>query len=116
MNKDKISEPCFFRVSQNQMEVIQKRFKQSGMKSFSAFLRQQVVHGIYLEFDKDELKNIRQAIQASANNINQITRRVNSTERIYSDDIQQIQKQVNEIWQQLRYIQSTLQKLNPYSM
>ena len=64
MDKNKISEPCFFRVSQNQMDVIQERFRQSGMKSFSAFLRQQVVHGIYLEFDKDELQSIRQAIQA----------------------------------------------------
>lgn len=116
MDKNKITEPCFFRVSKNDMEVIEERFRQSGMKSFSAFLRQQVVHGIYLEFDKDELKSIRQAIQASANNINQIARRVNSTERIYDDDMKEVKGQVNEIWQQLRYIQSTLQKLNPYVM
>ena len=31
MNKDKISEPCFFRVSQNQMEVIQERFKEPNL-------------------------------------------------------------------------------------
>lgn len=49
MNKDKISEPCFFRVSQNQMEVVQKRFKQSRKKSFSGFLRQQVLNTVYLE-------------------------------------------------------------------
>ena len=82
----------------------------------SAFLRQQVVHGIYLEFDKDELQSIRQAIQASANNINQIARRVNSTERIYADDMKQIDEKVDEIWQQLRSIQSILLKLNPYVM
>lgn len=116
MDKNKITEPCFFRVSKNDMEVIEERFKQSGMKSFSAFLRQQVVHGIYLEFDKVELQSIRMAIQASANNINQIARRVNSTERIYADDMKQIEEKVDEIWQQLRSIQSTLLKLNPYVM
>lgn len=54
MSKDKISEPCFFRANQEQMKIIQERFKQSGVKSFSGFLRQQVVQGIYLEYDKEE--------------------------------------------------------------
>ena len=52
--------------------------KEDKINSMSAFLRQQVVHGIYLEFDKDELQSIRQAIQASANNINQIAKRENA--------------------------------------
>lgn len=105
-----------FRVTKSESEVIEKRFEDAPVNSMSAFLRQQVVHGIYLEFDKDELQSIRQAIQASANNINQIARRVNSTERIYADDMKQIDEKVDEIWQQLRSIQSILLKLNPYVM
>jgi hypothetical protein len=116
MDKDRISLPCFFRVSENQMEVIKERFQRSGMKSFSAFLRQQVVNGIYLEFSPDELAKIRKSVQASANNINQIAVRVNSTNRIYKDDMQSLKESINEIWQQLRYIQSVLQKLSQYGM
>ena len=70
MSKDKIKEPCFFRVNQEQMEIIQERFKQSGMKSFSGFLRQQVLNTIYLEYDKEELQKIRRAVVSCANNIN----------------------------------------------
>ncbi|MCQ2460482.1 MAG: hypothetical protein MJ081_08950 [Ruminococcus sp.] len=51
---DKISEPCFFRVSPNQMYEIEERFRQSGMKSFSAFLRQQVLCRLQLQFDNGE--------------------------------------------------------------
>jgi hypothetical protein len=116
MDKNRISLPCFFRVSENQMEVIKERFQRSGMKSFSAFLRQQVVNGIYLEFSPDELAKIRKSVQASANNINQIAVRVNSTNRIYKDDMQSLKESINEIWQQLRYIQSVLQKLSQYGM
>lgn len=105
-----------FRVTESESKVIEKRFEDAPIKSMSAFLRQQVVHGIYLEFDKVELQSVRMAIQASANNINQIARRVNSTERIYADDMKELKGQVNEIWQQLRSIQSILLKLNPYVM
>ena len=44
-----------FRVTKSESEVIEKRFEDAPVNSMSAFLRQQVVHGIYLEFDKDEL-------------------------------------------------------------
>lgn len=105
-----------FRLTKSESEVLEKRFEKSHLKSMSAFLRVQIVHGVYLEFSTEELRKIVRAIQASANNINQIARRANSTERIYADDIREIKEQMNSIWQQLRYIQSVLQKLNQYSM
>lgn len=116
MSKDKIKEPCFFGVNQEQMEIIQECFKQSGMKSFSGFLRQQVLNTIHLEYDKEELQKIRRAVVSCANNINQISQRVNSINRIYSDDINELKEEVDKIWQQLRSIQYTLQKLNPSSI
>lgn len=56
---------------------------------------------------------IRKAVSSCANNINQVAQRVNSTNRIYSDDINELKEEVDKVWQQLRSIQSTLQKLNP---
>ena len=44
-------------------------------------------------------------------NINQIAVRVNSTGSIYADDVQEIRRDVNELWQQLRLYQSEVQKL-----
>jgi chromatin segregation and condensation protein Rec8/ScpA/Scc1 (kleisin family) len=105
-----------FRLTKRESENLEKRFEKSELKSMSTFLRQQVVNGIYLEFSPDELAKIRKSVQASANNINQIAVRVNSTNRIYKDDMQSLKESINEIWQQLRYIQSVLQKLSQYGM
>lgn len=51
-----------FRVTKSESEVIEKRFADAPVNSMSAFLRQQVVHGIYLEFDINELRSIRKPV------------------------------------------------------
>lgn len=48
-----------------------------------------------------------------ANNINQIAHRVNSTSHIYKQELYELQEGVDKLWQQLQFIQSELQKLNP---
>ena len=72
-----------------------------------------ILHGIYLEFDHEELRKIRQAVMSVANNINQITHRVNSTSRIYKQELYEIQENVNKLWLELNFIQTELKKLNP---
>lgn len=72
-----------------------------------------MLHGIYLEFDHDEMKKIRQSVMSVANNVNQIAHRVNSTGRIYKQELYEIQQGVGELWEQLYFIQTELKKLNP---
>ena len=113
MKTEKVDKRYVIRLTESEAKVLEKRFALSGMSSVSAYLRQQVVNGIYLEYDHEELKKIRQAVMSVANNINQIAHRVNSTSRIYKQELYELQKGVTEIWQQLQSIQSELQKLNP---
>ena len=40
---------------------------------------------------------------------NQIATRVNSTDKVYADDIEEIKQKQEEIWQQLKYLESQLQ-------
>jgi len=116
MKTEKVDKRYVIRLTESEAKVLEKRFALSGMSSVSAYLRQQVVNGIYLEYDHEELKKIRQAVMSVANNINQIAHRVNSTSRIYKQELYELQKGVTEIWQQLQSIQSELQKLNPSSI
>ena len=116
MKTEKVDKRYVIRLTESEAEVLEKRFALSGMSSVSAYLRQQVVNGIYLEYDHEELKKIRQAVMSVANNINQIAHRVNSTSRIYKQELYELQEGVTEIWQQLQSIQSELQKLNPSSI
>ena len=116
MKTEKVDKRYVIRLTESEAKVLEKRFALSGMSSVSAYLRQQVVNGIYLEYDHEELKKIRQAVMSVANNINQIAHRVNSTSRIYKQELYELQEGVTEIWQQLQSIQSELQKLNPSSI
>ena len=113
MKTEKVDKRYIIRLTESESKVLEKRFDLSKGSSMSAYLRQQIVNGIYLEYDHEELKKIRQAVMSVANNINQIAHRVNSTSRIYEQDLQEIKEEVNELWQQLQSIQSELQRLNP---
>lgn len=101
MKTEKVDKRYVIRLTESEAAVIEKRFALSRMNSVSAYLRQQVVNGIYLEYDYEELKKIRQAIMGIMNNINQIAHRVNSTSRIYKQELYELQKEVNQLWQQL---------------
>ena len=56
MKREKVDKRYVIRLTESEAEVLEKRFALSGMSSVSAYLRQQVVNGIYLEHDHEELK------------------------------------------------------------
>lgn len=101
------------KVNEDEWNLIQRRLEVCTVSSMSELFRQMIMHGIYLEFDHKELRRIRQAIMSVANNINQITHRVNSTSRIYKQELYEIQENVNKLWLELNFIQTELKKLNP---
>ena len=101
------------KVNEDEWNLIQKRLEVCTVSSMSDLFRQMILHGIYLEFDHEELRKIRQAVMRVANNINQITHRVNSTSRIYKQELYEIQENVNKLWLELNFIQTELKKLNP---
>ena len=55
--------------------------------------------------------DLRKNITAIGTNINQIAKRVNSTNRFYDEDIEYIKKVQKEIWQSLNSVQSKLRSL-----
>ena len=102
-----------FKVNEDEWNLIQKRLEVCEVSSMSELFRHMMIHGIYLEFDHNEMKKIRQSVMSVANNVNQIAHRVNSTSRIYKQELYELQEGVDRLWQQLRFIQLELRKLNP---
>ena len=99
------------RVSQEEMNAIKKKFHNSGMDTLSGFVRAMIFEGYIIQMDGNELRQIHKLASNIANNINQIAVRVNSTGKIYEDDIEQIKKGVDKLWQPLRYFQSQILRL-----
>ena len=99
------------RVSQEEMDAINRKFQNSGMKSKSDFIRAMIFQGYIVNIDENELKAIQRIMNGVANNINQIAIRVNRTGNVYKEDLTKIEEGLNQIWQPLRFFQSQLLKL-----
>lgn len=116
MNRKKRNKNLIFKVNEYEWNIIQKRLEVCEVSSMSDLFRHMMLHGIYLEYDHEELKKIRQSVANTANNINQIALRVNSTSRIYKHELFELQEDVSKIWNELHNIQTKLKKLNPSNL
>ena len=97
-----------FRVNEQERDVIHQRMALMGIKNMAAYMRKISQDGFIYNVEYPGLSEVRSQIQAISNNINQIAKRVNSTDTIYAEDMRQIKKGQEEIWQLLKSILSKL--------
>ena len=110
MAKRKRDVPVLFWVSAKEMELIQEKMAQYGTKNLSAYLRKMAIDGYVVTLP--ELKELRSLMRYSSNNLNQLTRRVHETGRIYDADLEEISKRQEQIWEGLSKILTQLAKLS----
>lgn len=111
MENDRRNHKISFRMNEEEYEIFMDKFLKSKSDSQGKFIRRMLLNGIVLHFDENKAKSAFRLMSNVASNINQIAVRVNSTGNIYSEDISEIQRDINELWRQQRYFQSELQKL-----
>lgn len=99
------------RVSQAEMDAIRKKFQNSGMSSLSGFVRAMIFENYIVHMDENELHKIFKLATNIANNINQIAVRVNSTGKVYEDNLKEIKDGVNKLWQPLNFLQGKVLQL-----
>ena len=97
------------RMSDEELEYFNRKFEMSGLKSKSEFMRLMFFEGMIVKFNDRDMEFLTRQISGMTSNINQIAARVNSTDKIYAEDIEEIRQKQEEIWQQLRYLESQLQ-------
>ena len=101
-----------FRVTPEEREMIDKRMEQAGTINMAAYLRKMAIDGYVVKLELPELRERISMLRRYNNNVNQIARRVNSTGRIYDDDIQEIKTQLEKIWEAENEILSKLASIN----
>ena len=95
-------------VTEEERKLIEQKMMQLPTSQIGAYLRKMAIDGYIIYVDVKNIKQYIQELQAIGKNINQIARRVNSTTNIYKEDIEEIKKRLDEIWQLQRYILSNL--------
>ena len=111
MAKRKRDVPVLFYVSKDEMELIQQKMQAFGTSNMSAYLRKMAIDGYVLKLDLPELKEMVSLLRRWSNNLNQLTRRVHQTGRVYDADLQELTTQQETIWDGVKQILRQLAKL-----
>ena len=92
--------------------MIDKRMEQAGTNNMAAYLRKMAIDGYVVKLELPELRDFISLLRRTSNNFNQIARRVNSTDRIYSDDIVEMKNLLEQIWEADNRILEKLAAIN----
>ena len=100
-----------FRVSPEELALIEQKMAQLGTTNREAYLRKMALDGYVVRLELPELKELVSLMRYSSNNLNQLTRRVHETGRIYDADLEDISQRQDQLWAGVREILAQLAKL-----
>ena len=112
MAKRKRDVPVLFWVSTEELELIHHKMQQYGTENLSAYLRKMALDGYVVKLELPELKELVSLMRRSSNNLNQLTRKVHETGRVYDADLEDIAQRQEQLWEGVSQILTQLSKLS----
>ncbi len=104
MAKRKRDVPVLFWVSAEELELIHQKMQQYGTENLSAYLRKMALDGYVVKLDLPEMKELVSLMRRSSNNLNQLTRKVHETGRVYNADLEDISQRQEQLWEGVCFI------------
>lgn len=95
-----------FHLNDDEQYILDEKFRLSKMKSKSAFLRKLVLYGFVYDVDYSHIREMNAQLGKIGGNLNQIAKRVNTTNTIYKKDMEDIKELMNQIWQLQKFMVS----------
>ncbi len=100
--------PILFWVSEEEREQIEQKMTQLGTGNMSAYLRKIAIDGYVVNLDMPELREMNGLLRRSSANLNQLTKRVHETNRIYDADIESLRAEFDRLLDAVSVILSKL--------
>ena len=88
-----------FYVTAEEKELMEQKMAQLQTKRIGAYLRKMAIDGYIIQVDTRDIKEMNKLLSAIGRNINQIAKRVNTTNTIYKKDMEDIKELMDQIWQ-----------------
>lgn len=101
-----------FRVSPEELALIEQKMAQLGTKNREAYLRKMALDGYVVRLELPELKEMVSLMRYSSNNLNQLARRAHETGRIYDADLEDISRRQEALWDGVHQVLTQLAKLS----
>ena len=86
-----------FRVTEEERDMIRERQKQSGIISMRAYLLKMAIDGRVINIELESVHEMNRLLSNVSNNINQIAKRANQYGSVYSEFLNDIKIQQDEI-------------------
>lgn len=112
MEYEKRTKRIWFRVTTEEYAAIQQKQKEANIISREAFLRKVVMEGKILKLEIPELREVSVLLSRCSTNLNQITRRFNSTGRLYTEELSETKQELERAESMLRKIYEQLSEIN----
>ena len=101
-----------FRVSRKELERIQQKKEEIGIRNMGAYLRKMAMDGVCIQLELgSELTEIRSLLGRCSSNLNQYAKVANTSGNIYAEDIKDLQKLMTEIWDNQRELLNRLSEI-----
>lgn len=100
-----------FFVDEKELDLIKQKMAQTGTENMSAYLRKMAIDGYVVNLDIPELRELTSKMKRISNSENQIAKQLNTSGNIYEADIEEIKKNQEEIYEDIRKILTSLSKI-----
>ena len=87
----------FFKVSERERALIEQRMAQTQVRNLSGYIRKMCIDGMVINLNIQQLDELGKLLRVTANNINQIAKRVNSGGNAYREDVAEVNSQLETI-------------------
>ena len=101
-----------FRVSPEELAMIEQKMAQLCTSNREAYLRKMALDGYVVRLELPELKELVSLMRYSSNNLNQLARRAHETGRIYDADLEDISRRQEALWDGVHQVLTQLAKLS----
>lgn len=98
-------------MSEQDREYIQRRTEQTHIRNMSAYIRKMCIDGYVINLDMKQLDEVSKLLRITANNVNQLARRVNSGGQAYRNDVAKVSAQLTGIREQFGHILAGLSQI-----
>jgi hypothetical protein len=97
-----------FYVNDEERRLIEDKMNEVGIRNMGAYLRKMAIDGHIFILDNMPLKEMNTNMTRFSSNMNQIAKRINSTNTIYTEDMEEMKEMMKELWQLQKSILSKL--------
>ena len=96
------------RVTPEEKELIERKMAQIGTANMNAYLRKMAIDGYVVNLDLPELRELVSLLRRSSSNLNQLTRRVHETGRLYDTDLEDLRQGYDRLWDAAQKVLTSL--------